>query len=165
MTRGMRARDRAHMPWIDQGLTFNAQLQRCSLAFNGVDLQIDATPVTPILIAVGCNRRAHSDDTLPDTVTNAYTPSRLNARGGWCGDALDLLGRLIGSRAWLFQVGKQNEATRKGMEGALSEAFAPISKQRGWPITITVWWVRRGFLGCLTKVGNATLNLILPAGS
>jgi phage gp46-like protein len=153
------------MLWIDQALVYDPTRKRCSLAFNGVDLQIDATPVTPILIAVGCNRRAHPDDALPDAVTNAYTPSRLNARGGWCGDALDTLGRLIGSRMWLLQRRKQDEATRRLGESALAEAFAPISAQRGWPIAITVTWVRKGFLGCLTKVANTTLNLVLPAAS
>lgn len=153
------------MPWIDQALVYDPTRKRCSLAFNGVDLVIDDTPVTPVLIAVGCNRRAHSDDDLPDTVTNAYSPSRLNARGGWCGDALDQLGRLIGSRMWLLQRRKQDDATRKLGESALSEAFAPIGAQRGWPFTITVTWVRKGFLGCLTQVGNTTLNLVLPATS
>lgn len=153
------------MPWIDQALIYDPVRRRCTLAFNGVDLAIDDTPVTPVLIAVGCNRRAHQDDTLPDTVTDAYTPSRLNARGGWCGDPLDALGRLIGSRMWLLQRRKQDEATRKLGEGALSEALTPLSTQRGWPIAITVTWVRKGFLGCLMKIANATLNLTLPAGS
>jgi phage gp46-like protein len=151
------------MPWIDQALIYDPVRRRCTLAFNGVDLQIDATPVTPALICVGCDRRAHPDDVLPDTVTNTYTPGRLNARRGWCGDWMDPIGWLIGSRMWLYLVGKQDETTRKGAEGALSEAFAPLGKQRGWPITITVRWVRKGFLGCLTQIGNTTLNLTLPA--
>jgi phage gp46-like protein len=153
------------MPWIDQKLIYDPLLRRCTLAFNGVDLQIDATPVTPVLIAIGCDRRAHPDDVLPDVVANAYAPGRLNARRGWCGDALDTLGRLVGSRMWLYQVGKQDEATRRGAEGAIAEALGPVAKQRDWPIAITVTWVRKGFLGCLTKIGNTTLNLTLPAAS
>lgn len=152
------------MPWIDQALIYDPVRRRCSLAFNGTDLVIDATPVTPVLISIGCNRRAHPGDPLPDKVANAYAPARLNARGGWVGDTLDALGRLIGSRMWLLIRAKQTEATRRLAESALAEALGQLGAQRGWPIAITVTWVRKGFLGCLTRIGNSTLNLTLPAG-
>jgi phage gp46-like protein len=146
--------------FLGKALSFDPARRRCDLAFNGQDFVLDTTPMTPVLISLGCDRRAHPDDTLPNAVTNDYAPSRLNARRGWPGDALDALGRLIGSRGWLVLRLKQNEATRKLKESTVTEALAWMPL----PVSVTVRWVRRGVLGTVIKVGTTTLRLLDPVG-
>ena len=75
--------------FVGIALSYDQRRRRCDLAFSGRDFVLDTTPLTPVLISLGCDRRAHTDDVLPDAVTNNYAPQRLNARRGWCGDALD----------------------------------------------------------------------------
>jgi phage gp46-like protein len=146
--------------FVGIALSYDQRRRRCDLAFSGRDFVLDTTPLTPVLISLGCDRRAHTDDVLPDAVTNDYAPQRLNARRGWCGDALDTLGRLIGSRWWLMLRRKQDEATRKLQESATAEALAWVPL----PVSITVRWVRAGVLGTLVKIGSMTLNLTQQVG-
>jgi len=139
-------------------LSYDQRRRRCDLAFDGQDFALDATLLTPVLISLGCDRRAHPDDVLPDAVTDDYAPQRLNARRGWCGDALDQQGRLIGSRWWLMLRRKQTEETRRLKESATAEALSWVQQ----PVTITVRWVRQGVLGTLIQVGAMALNLTAP---
>lgn len=139
-------------------LSYDQTRRRCDLAFDGRDLALDTSAITPVLISLGCDRRAHVDDPLPDVPDNDFAPSRLNARRGWVGDALDQNGQLIGSRWWLMKRRKQTEDTRLLQEDATSEALAwcPL------PITIAVRWVSRGVLGTLVQVGDLSLELANP---
>lgn len=142
-------------------LDYDRPSRRCDLAFDGWDLALDTTALTPVLISLGCDRRAHPDDTIPDAVTNDYRPSRLNARRGWPGDGLDPDGRLIGSRWWLNLRRKQTEDTRRQHEDATAEAL-------GWlplPVTISVRWVARGILGTLVQVGDLSMDLAQPVAA
>ena len=139
-------------------LSYDQARRRCDLAFTGRDFALSDALLTPVLISLGCDRRAHPDDTLPDAVTNDYAPSRLNARRGWCGDALDRSGQLIGSRWWLVLRRKQTEETRRLQESAAAEALAWMKQ----PVTITVRWARPQVLGTLIQVGSARLGLLQP---
>ncbi len=168
----MRGARRAHLlarAWqlvgmfIDDQLVFNPATGRCDFAFDGTGLAIDTTPATAMLVAVGCDRRAHVDDALPDIITDDYAPFRLNARRGWAGDALDHFGRLIGSRLWVFRRRKHDEATRRGVESALGEAAAPFAAL-GLPVTIVVRWMRRELLGWQMQVGSVKLSNTLAVG-
>jgi phage gp46-like protein len=148
--------------FVDLALEYDPVLRVCDAVFDGVDFVLDDTPATAMLIAIGADRRARPDDTLPDTVTNDYRPSRLNAKRGWCGDALDAQGNLIGSRLWLIGRAKQTEATRRLAESAVGECLSPIEASRGISFTVEVRWVARGVLGILARAGNATLNFSVP---
>ncbi len=144
---------------IDRALAYDPVTRQCDRVFDGVDCVLDATPVTPLLMAVGLDRRARADDALPDTVQDIALPHRLDIRRGWCGDALDPLARLVGSRMWLLRRRKQDEATRRLAESALKEAVEPLAEARGWPVTITVRWVRWGLLGWQVKAGRAVVAI------
>jgi phage gp46-like protein len=153
---------RAHlrvMAFIDTALAYDPVKRRCDLVFNGTDFVLDDTPVTAVLTAIGLDRRAHPDDEVPDPTPQTYAPATLNARRGWAGDALDTLGRLVGSRMWLLVRKKQNEATRLLAESALQEALEPLANARGWPISVTVRWVRAGVLGWQAVVGQVTIAI------
>ena len=99
--------------FIDDKLAVDPTTGRVDLAFGGSGLVMETSPQTAMLIAIGSDRRARPDDTLPNVVTDTYAPSRLNARRGTPLDALDGQGRLFGSRMWLLMQRKQNESTRR----------------------------------------------------
>ena len=150
------------MAIIDTALAYDPVRRRCDLVFDGTDFVLDATPVTPMLTAVGLDRRAHPDDALPDPTPNTYSPAILNARRGWAGDALDPNGALSGSRMWLLNRAKEDEAVRQAAEGFLQEALEPLAKKRGWPMTIMVRWAAAGYLMWRATVGNVTLSISQP---
>jgi phage gp46-like protein len=145
-------------------LVFDPATRRCDRAFDGTDLVLDTTPATTLLVSIGSDRRAHTDDTLPDVVTNHYAPNRLNARRGYPGDALDGSGRLIGSRLWLLKRRKQDEATRQLAENAAAEALAHFETDQNMPVTITVRWAARNVLGMLLQLGAAQATMNVPVG-
>ena len=148
--------------FIDRALAYDPVTRRCDRVFTGSDCAIDTTPVTALLMAVGIDRRAHPDDELPEPLPDLATPSRLDAWRGWCGDFLDPLGRLSGSRMWLLFRRKESEETRLFAEAALKEPLDVLAALRGWPMAITVRWVRRQMLGYQVVVGQTTLALNAP---
>jgi phage gp46-like protein len=153
------------MVFLDQALTYDPARRRCDLVFNGRDLTLDATPVTAVLTAVGLDRRAHTDDVVPDTRSTGYAPASLKARRGWCGDALDTTGDLAGTRMWLLGPLKQTEATRLLAEDALQEKLEPLANARNWPMSVLVTWVRANFLGWRVTVNSQPiLDLNTPVG-
>jgi phage gp46-like protein len=147
------------MPYIDTALSYDPVRRRCDLLFDGTDLVLDDTPVTPVLLCTGLDRRAHSDDVLPDTTAQGYQPATLNARRGWCCDFLDKLGRLAGSRLWLLKRRKQDEPTRLLAETALQEPLEQIANDRGWPISAMARWVAPGVLGWQATVQRTTIAI------
>lgn len=150
------------MDFIDTALVYDPVTRRCDLVFDGTDLVFDTTPVTPLLLCVGLDRRAHTDDELPDTTPQGYSPATLNARRGWAGDAYDTAGRLVGSRMWLLKRRHQDEPTRLLAENALQEPLEQLANDRGWPVSIMVRWAAVGVLWWRASVGQVTLSLNTP---
>jgi phage gp46-like protein len=150
------------MALMDLRLVYDPATRRCDHAFNGSDFEWDFGPVTPVLIALGCERRARPDDELPDVQGDFYTPSAINPKRGFAGDALDPKGRLTGSRLWVFQRRKQDEATRRGVESAVAEALDDFSAANALPMGVLVRWLRRNILGIKVSVGSVTLDLAAP---
>ena len=145
-------------------LVFDPATQRCDLAFSGTDLVLDVTPATTLLVAVGSDRRAHPDDVLPDAAPPSYAPVALNARRGYPGDALDTLGRYIGSRLWLLRRRKQTEAVRRLAESIVAEAVRFFETDLAMPVTITVRWVVAGMLGIWVQLGPEAMSITIPVG-
>lgn len=144
---------------IDTALAYDPVLRRCDLVFDGLDFGLDATAVTPILMAAGCDRRARPDDALPEDTSDSMTPATLTARRGYPGDALDPLGRLTGSRMWLLRGRKQDEPTRLLAEDALQEALGPVADARGLPMSLMVRWIAPNTLGWQVVTGPVTIAI------
>ena len=151
--------------YIDRALAYDPAKRRCERVFDGSDCTLDASVLTPLLLAVGLDRRARDDDELPDTVTDDMAPFRLDAKRGWCGDWLDPRGQLTGSRMWLLSRLKADEETRELAEDALQEAVTPLSDARGLPVSIAVRWVAAQVLGWRIQAGPVTLGLNPPVGA
>lgn len=120
-------------------------------------IAIDRTPVSSLLIAIGTDRRADPDDITPDmqTALSSQEPG-LFSRRGWVGDILLPSGQRLGSRAWLYERGRQNEETRSGVADALAEAVAPIADYHGIKIdTDARWGNAKGILiGRVSTLGH-----------
>ena len=144
----------------DIGLTYDPVKRRCDVSFAGRDFVLDATPRTALLMSLANSRRARPDDELPTGLTDLYGPTPImTARRGWCGDALDRLNRLIGSRLWLLFGAKSTEKTRLLAEGAVSEAVAWIETQRSIPVRVVVRYVTKSILGIRVTAGATTVSL------
>ncbi len=150
------------MALCDLKLVYDPVIRRCDYAFNGTDIELDFTPVTPVLIALGCERRARPDDELPDAAGDFYAPSQINPRKGWPGDAFDPKGWQVGSRLWLLQRRKQDEITRRLGETATGEALESFAAEHQLAVSVLVRWVQRNFLGIKVTVANATIDLTQP---
>ncbi len=134
-----------------------ANARTADLRWAGRDLALDATPLTPAVVALLCDRRARPDDALPVPAGDPLAPAPLSPRRGWCGDALDTLGRRIGSRLWLLERAMETEATRRRAELYAREALAPVAAAAGVGLEVTATWVRRGVLRLVARLGPAEL--------
>ncbi len=144
---------------VDVMLQYDASLGCCDVVFNGVDFALDATPASAMLMTLLAKRRAHPDDVLPNSVPDWHAPSQFNARGGWCGDALDPAGARVGSRMWVFSRRLADEQTRVDIENCLVEAMAWLESVRGLALQVTVRWVAAQFLGYQVRAGGTVLAL------
>jgi phage gp46-like protein len=149
---------------LDIALSFDQVSGRCDFVFDGKDFAFDTTPATALLISTGTDARALPDDDVPDLPQPFNSPTRLDARGGWCGDALDRLGRTIGSRCWIYRRGKQNETVRRGYAQALADSLAWRQSQLGRVVSISCTWLRANVLGSVVADGTTTINLAQSTG-
>ncbi|MBW6402089.1 phage GP46 family protein [Roseomonas sp. HJA6] len=141
---------------LDFALRFDPSTGTCDFAIEGGDIALDATPATPMLIALGSDRRARPDDALPDEPRAAPdTVTILGRRRGWPGDALDRLGRLIGSRLWLLVRAKQTEDTRRLAITYAEEALA----SHGIAASVDASWIGRDLLGMRVVAGDTVIEL------
>ena len=153
------------MPILDTAIAYDPTSRRCDALFDGQDLVLDATPVTPVLTIVGLDGRAHADDQAPDRNSNTYAPASLLARRGWAGDALDQNGQRTGCRLWLIRYAKQTEATRQLAQDALAEGLDPLATARKWPTTLLVEWARANWLSWRVTVADVVVSLNAAVGA
>ncbi len=148
--------------FLDNALVLNARTGRCDLGFDGVDLALDATVATPMLISLGCNRRARPDDILPTVESDFYTPGSLMSRQGWVGDALDLSGQLIGSRLWLLDGAKATRQTKELGQSAAEEALQHFANS-GLSVGVNASYLQRQVLGlqCVVAKTSVTVKKVL----
>ncbi len=146
--------------WFDIALVFDPETRTGDLALGpDGDLLIDETPLTPMLISLGSDRRAHLDDDLPTGVDALNASSSFVTRRGWAGDALDPFGRRIGSRLWLLDREKQDELTRLFVEDIAREALRWVGTETGTAAGIAVSWLRSGILALTCRVADTELEL------
>jgi len=147
---------------LDFALRFDPETGTCDFAIEGGDIALDATPVTPMLIALGSDRRARPDDTLPDEPRPVPdVVAVLGRRRGWPGDALDRNGRLIGSRLWLLARAKQNEDTRLRAIAYAEEALADA----GLSAQVEAAWIARNTLGMRVVAGGTVIEFQQAVGA
>jgi len=154
------------MPAVwDIALAFDPKARRCDVVVAGGDLVLDATPLTPMLMSLGLDRRAEPDDALPDGVPDTSAPAHFDLRRGWAGDALDREGRRTGSRLWLLNREKQTEGTRARAEGYAAQALAWLGAERGYAPAVAASWLRRGVLLLEADAGNARVEIPLAGAA
>jgi phage gp46-like protein len=145
--------------FFDIALRYDAARGCCDMVFDGRDLVVDRTALTPMLISLGTDRRARADDDIPNPDTDRLHPVTLLGRRGWPGDALSRRGGRIGSRLWLLVRQKETERVRQLAESIVAEALAWIETERGQAVQITVRWIDRNRMGVLAQVGATKLQL------
>lgn len=146
--------------WFDLALAFDPATRRVDLALAADgDLALDLTPATPMVLSLGCDRRARPDDELPSGLAETNRPTTLVARRGWAGDAMDGRGERIGSRLWLLDRAKTSDLTRLMAIEWAREAFAWAQEETGTAAAIEVEWQRRDVLGVQVTVDGRTVSM------
>lgn len=146
-------------PTVDLALSFDPTGFCCDLVIADGDLALDDTPVTPMLVSLGSDRRANADDELPEGLSPLTTPVAWDPRRGWVGDCLDPAGRRIGSRWWLLS--REHQADRVAERARLftDEALGWAHMEMGITPEISVEWVRPNVLGLAAYIDGRSVTL------
>lgn len=152
---------------LDIALAYDETRQSADMIWNGGDFALDRTPVTGMILALGCDARAAPGDMLPDdgagwSVSGA--PPLVDLRRGWAGDGLDAQGRRTGSTIWLYRRAKATHDTRIGVQATAASALGRVQATYGAPITLAVRWIAPGMLGLQASAGAATQRVLLGIG-
>jgi phage gp46-like protein len=151
---------------LDIALAYDPVNRRTDVVFTGRDFALDNTWQTPVLMCLGCQRRAHPDDAVPQpTETLPADAPLMNTRGGWPGDALDPYGELTGSRQWIFSRSKLDAAVVKQVLAADTEALQPLTGRLGVQMQITVQRVGRNTVAHRVIVGKQEIVVPQVVGS
>jgi phage gp46-like protein len=146
--------------WLDIALLFDPATRRTDVALgDDGDLLLDETPVTPMLVSIGSDRRARRDDELPTGVTELNAATSFILRRGWAGDALDARAQRIGSRLWLLDRAKQSELTRRFCEVWAAESLEWVKAEIGRAAEVTATWLRPTVLALTCSVDGSSLEL------
>lgn len=146
--------------FLDLALTYDATRRCCDLALDDeFNLVVDETPITPILLSVGVDRRASPDDELPEGRTQFLAPISFSERRGALLDGLNAVGEMAGCKLWLLERAKETEITRQLGEYYLAEGLAWAETETGTPAEIEVWWLRSGVLAYRVLVEDVTVEL------
>lgn len=146
--------------FYDLALTYDPESRTCDLALGeDADLVIDETPVTPMLLSVGLDRRAAADDDLPDGRSRFLAPISYSERRGGPADALDPAGALIGSRLWLLSRAKQTDTTLALCKFYLEECLAWAKAETGEAAEIEAEWRGAGLLVWRASVADVSISL------
>jgi len=146
--------------FLDLALTYDATRRCCDLVLDDeFNLVLDETPVTPILLSVGLDRRASPDDDLPEGRSQFLAPISFSERRGALLDGLNAATDMAGCKMWLLERAKETETTRQLAEYYLAEGLAWAETDTGTPAEIEVWWLRDGVLAYRVLVEDVTLEL------
>ncbi len=150
--------------FFDAALTFDPETRQCDLALSDdFDLAIDETPITPMLLSIGLDRRAAPDDELPQGRSRFLQPHGLSERRGGPTDALDANGQRAGSRIWLLSRAKRTEITRGMFQFWLQECLAWAKSLTGHDAEINVEW-RGNILTYSAMIDEAEIKLSQEIG-
>lgn len=128
-------------------------------------VSFDRTLASQLLLAIGSDRRAAPDDTVPSLLTAPDgTAVPRGARRGWVGDVLLADGQRLGSRLWLLERAKRDEATRLAAEDYANEAVAAIADYHGADVSVSASWKHspgeglRGVLAVTVQAGDTSVT-------
>lgn len=122
-------------------------------------IAVDTTPATALLIAMGTDRRAEPDDTLPGEVPGLPAQTAgLMVRRGWVGDILLAQGQRLGSRIWLLERAKHDEHTRALAAAYAAEAVAAIGDYHGITVNTGAIWDNNSRLRVTAQVGDVVVG-------
>lgn len=145
--------------FYDVALLYDPQTRCCDLMIgDDGDLVIDETPITPVLLSVGLDRRAASDDPLPEGRTQFLVQSGIDARRGSAADALDPNGERIGSRLWLLDRAKATETTRLLFLSWLAECVEWAKRETGVLTEIDAQWLTKETLGWRVQIDEISIT-------
>lgn len=146
--------------FCDLALTYDPESRRCDLTLgDDLDLVLDTTPVSAILVSIGLDRRADVDDPLPEGRSQFLAPASFSERRGAIADAFEASGALTGSKLWQLERAKETETTRLLCEFWLEEALSWAVEVTGEPAEIEVEWLRPEVLGFRVMVEDASLSM------
>lgn len=107
-------------------------------------IAFDRTLATPLMIALGSDRRAEVDDIVPEMLTApSGTQAPLLSRRGFPGDILLSDGERYGCRLWLLARSGNSETTRVAADGYAVEAVASIETYHGVTVDVVTSWYNR----------------------
>lgn len=149
---------------LDIALRYDATHRRCDLVMEGGRLALDRTPLTPMLVSLGSDRRALPDDDLPDTVTDASLQTAYNPRRGWAGDFATTDGSRIGSRLWLLERAKLSVDTLRDAETYAEEALTGLSDREGIDIGVSASVAGRDIMLLDVRCGSVRQQLRVKVG-
>lgn len=153
------------LAFLDVALVYDPARRRADLALDADgNLLMDTTPATPMLIALGSNRRALPEDELPTGEDLLNSSGGFARRRGWIGDAVDGRGDRIGSRLWLLDREKESELTLRRAELYAREAFGWVEEELGRPAEILVAWGRAQVLRISVRIGETRLAIAQRLG-
>ena len=128
-------------------------------------VSFDRTLASPLLVALGSDRRAAPDDTVPSLLTAPDgTAVPLGARRGWVGDILLTDGQRLGSRLWLLERARRAESTRLAAQDYAKEAVTAIADYHDTELTVSASWQRspgeglRGVLAVTVQGGGVSVT-------
>lgn len=146
--------------FCDLALTYDPESRRCDLTLgDDLDLVLDTTPVSAMLVSIGLDRRADVDDPLPEGRSQFLAPASFSERRGAIADAFEASGALTGSKLWQLERAKETETTRLLCEFWLEEALSWAVEVTGEPAEIEVEWLRPEVLGFRVMVEDASLSM------
>lgn len=123
---------------MDRKLYFNGDFMRADLAVEGGAVELTTGLETAVVISLFTDRRARTDDALPDGVDGD--------RRGWWADAFNQ--RPIGSRLWLLSREKQLPAVVARAKEYAEEALAWLVEDNvASRVVVTAEVVKNGVLG------------------
>lgn len=149
--------------FFDAALEYDPVSKRCDYVIGeDGDLVLDFTPITPILMSIGLDRRAEPDDELPVGRSKFLAPASFSERRGSPCDALDPQGKLAGSKCWLLDRAKETESTKLLYEFWLNQSLEWVEPETGEPPEVDVKWLRPGMLAYRVRVEDVALNISRP---
>lgn len=121
---------------------------RFDLVLNGGDLVIDAGLETAVVLSLFTDRRAQTDDEIPDGTDDR--------RGWWADTFSDVEGDRIGSRLWLLAREKDTASTLERAREFAEEALDwMIEDGVAKNLTVVSERVRPGVLGLAVSIERA----------